>query len=132
MASLEYCARSYEASIIQGAECSDGSYPERREYEPGVLRLQENQIGLSDENLRSSAFDDGGAIWLEPGGGGVEVFEPEGEVEFLSGEVAAGDEAEDGVLDLGRKFGEGVAGAGASDGVELVEAEVVVEGGKGR
>jgi hypothetical protein len=40
----------------------------------------------------------------------------------LSGEVAAGDEAGDGVLDLGRKFGEGVAGASASDGVELVEA----------
>lgn len=62
----------------------------------------------------------------------MELFEPEGEVELSGGEVAAGDEAEDGVLDLGRKFGEGIAGAGAGDSVELVEAEVVVEGGKGR
>ena len=62
----------------------------------------------------------------------MQVFEPEGEIEFLSGEVAAGDEAENGVLDLGGKFGEGKTGAGTSDGVELVEAEVVVDGGKRR
>jgi hypothetical protein len=52
----------------------------------------------------------------------VELFEPEGEVELSRGEVAAGDEAEDGVLDLRGQLGEGVAGAGAGDGVELVEA----------
>ena len=62
----------------------------------------------------------------------MEVFEPEGEVELSGGEVAGGDEAEDGVLDLGWEFGEGVAGAGAGDGVELVEAELVVEGDGGR
>ena len=62
----------------------------------------------------------------------MEVFEPEGEVELSGGEVACGDEAEDGVLDLGGEFGEGVAGAGAGDGVELVEAEFVVEGQRWR
>ena len=62
----------------------------------------------------------------------MQVFQPEGEVEFSSGEVAGGDEAEDGVLDLGGEFGEGVAGAGAGDCVELVEAELVVEGERGR
>ncbi len=59
----------------------------------------------------------------------VEVFEPAGEVEFAAGEVARGDEAEDGVLELGWEFGVGVAGAGAGDGFDLVEAEAVVEGG---
>jgi hypothetical protein len=65
----------------------------------------------------------------------VEVFEPAGEVELAGGEVAGGDEVEDGVLELGGKLGEGVAGAGASDGVELVEAELIVESegwGRGR
>src|SRR5271155_2050016 len=62
----------------------------------------------------------------------VEVFEPEGEVEFAAGEVAGGDEAEDGVLELGGELVEGVAGAGAGDGFELVEAEAVVEGDGGR
>ena len=62
----------------------------------------------------------------------MQVLEPEGEVEFLSGEVAAGDEAKDGVLEIGGKLGEGVACVGAGDGVELIEAEVVVEGGEGR
>ena len=62
----------------------------------------------------------------------MELFEPEGEVEFSGGEVAGGDEAEDGVLDFGGEFGEGVAGAGAGDGVEFVEAELVVEGERGR
>jgi len=61
----------------------------------------------------------------------VEVFEPEGEVELSGGEVAGGDEAEDGVLDLGRKFGEGVAGTGAGDGVEFVQAELIVDGDGG-
>ena len=70
---------------------------------------------------------------LESGGGvAVEIFKPEGEVEFSGGEVAGGDEAEDGVLDLGGEFGESVAGAGAGDGVEFVEAEPVVEGERGR
>ena len=58
----------------------------------------------------------------------MQVFEPESEIEFSGGEVAARNEAENGVLDLGRKFGEGIAGVGASDGIEFVEAEVVVEG----
>ena len=58
----------------------------------------------------------------------MQVFEPEGEVELSGGEVAGGDEAEDGVLDLGWELGEGVTGAGAGDGVELIEAELVVEG----
>jgi hypothetical protein len=62
----------------------------------------------------------------------VKVFEPEGEVELSCGEVAGGDEAEDGVLDFRGELGEGVAGAGASDGVELVEAELIVEGERGR
>ena len=63
-----------------------------------------------------------GRSWSEVGGVGVEVFEPEGEVEFPGGEVAGGNEAKDGVLDLCGEFGEGVAGAGAGDVVELVEA----------
>ena len=62
----------------------------------------------------------------------MEVFEPEGEVELSGGEIAAGDEAEDGVLNFSGEFGEGVAGAGAGDGVEFVEAELIVEGERGR
>jgi len=62
----------------------------------------------------------------------VEVFEPVGEVEFAGGDVAGGDEAEDGVLEVGGELGEAVAGAGASDGFQLVEAEAVVEGDGGR
>jgi len=58
----------------------------------------------------------------------VEVFEPKGEVELSGGEVASGDEAENGVLNLGWEVGEGVAGAGSRDGVEFVEAELVVKG----
>jgi hypothetical protein len=62
----------------------------------------------------------------------VEVFEPEGEVELSSSEIAAGDELQDGILNFGREFGEWVAGAGAGDSVELVEAELVVEGNGGK
>ena len=62
----------------------------------------------------------------------MEVFEPEGEVEFSGGEIAAGDEAEDGVLNFGWEFGEGVAGSGAGDGVEFVEAELIIDGDGGR
>jgi hypothetical protein len=69
---------------------------------------------------------------LESGGAGVEVFEPEGEVELSGCEIPARDEAEDGVLDFGGEFGEGVAGAGASNGVEFVEAELAVERERGR
>ncbi len=61
----------------------------------------------------------------------MEIFEPEGEVELSGGEVAGGDEVEDGILDLGGELGEGIAGAGAGDGVELVKAELVVEGDGG-
>jgi hypothetical protein len=68
-----------------------------------------------------------GAELLESCGGGVQVFEPEGEVEFSGGEAAAGDEAEKSVLEIGGKLGKGVAGVSTSDGVELVEAEVVIE-----
>ena len=62
----------------------------------------------------------------------MEVFEPAGEVEFAAGEVAGGDEAEDGVLELGGEFGEGVVGAGAGDDFDLVETEAVVKGDGGR
>ena len=62
----------------------------------------------------------------------MEVFEPEGEVEFSGGDIAAGDEAEDSVLNFGRQFGEGVAGAGAGDRVEFVEPQLIVEGDGGR
>jgi hypothetical protein len=62
----------------------------------------------------------------------VKFFEPESEVELSGGEVAGGDEAEDGVLNLRWEFGEGVAGAGAGDGVEFVEPELIVEGERGR
>jgi hypothetical protein len=62
----------------------------------------------------------------------MEFVEPEGEVELSGGEVAGGNEAEDGVLDFSGEFGEGVAGAGAGDGVEFVEAELVVDGDGGR
>jgi len=58
----------------------------------------------------------------------VELLEPKSQIEFSGGEIAGGDEAEDGVLDFGGEFGEGVAGAGTGDGVELVEADLVVEG----
>jgi hypothetical protein len=64
---------------------------------------------------------------LESSGVAVEVFEPAGEVELSGGEVAGGDEAENGALDVGWEFGEGVAGAGASEGVEFVESEAIVE-----
>ena len=62
----------------------------------------------------------------------MEVFEPVGQVEFAAGEVAGGDEAEDGVLELGGELGEGVVGAGAGDDFDLVEAEAVVKGDGGR
>ena len=62
----------------------------------------------------------------------MQVFKPEGEVELSGGEVAGGDEAEDGVLDLGWKLGKGVAGAGAGDNVELIEAKLIVDGKRGR
>lgn len=62
----------------------------------------------------------------------MEVFEPGGHVQFAAGEVAGGDEAEDRVLQVGVEFGEGVAGAAAGDGFELVEAEAVVEGDGGQ
>ena len=58
----------------------------------------------------------------------MQVFKPDGEVEFSGGEVAGGYEVEDGVLEVGGEFGEGVAGAGAGDAIEFVEAELVVEG----
>jgi hypothetical protein len=58
----------------------------------------------------------------------VQVFEPVGEVEFAAGEVAGGNEAENGVLKLGGKLGEGVVGAGAGDGFDLVETEAIVKG----
>lgn len=58
-------------------------------------------------------------------GGGAEVFEPEGEVEILRGEVAGGDEVEHGVLKLGGELGEGIAGTGAGEGVECIQAEGV-------
>jgi hypothetical protein len=68
------------------------------------------------------------AVELENGCGvAVELFEPESEIEFSGGQVAASDEAEDGVLDFGGEFGEGVTGAGTGDGVELVESELVVD-----
>jgi len=59
---------------------------------------------------------------LKSGCIGVELFEPEGEVKLVGGEVAGGDQAEDGVLNFSGEFGEGVTGAGAGDGVEFVEA----------
>jgi hypothetical protein len=69
------------------------------------------------------------------GGGGAKVFEPVGEVEGGGGEVAGGDEVEHGVLEVGGEFGEGVVGVGAGEGVEGVEAKLVVgqgEAGAGR
>ena len=71
-------------------------------------------------------------VLLEGGGGAVEFFEPEGEVELSGGKVAGGDEVEDGVLNFGWKLGEGVAGAGAGEDVKFVEAEMIVEGKRGR
>jgi len=50
----------------------------------------------------------------------------------VCGEIAGGDQAEDGVLDFGGEFGEGITGAGAGDGVEFVEAELIVDGDWGR
>jgi len=59
-----------------------------------------------------------------------QVIEPDGEIKTPGGEVAGGDEAENGVLNLGGEIGEGKAGAGTGKGVELVEAELVVDGKK--
>jgi hypothetical protein len=74
----------------------------------------------------------GDSCYLQSGcegqGVGVEVCEPAGEVELASGEVAGGDEAEDGVLEIRVELDEGVASAGAGDGLQLVKAEAVVEG----
>jgi len=69
---------------------------------------------------------------LEGGSVAVEVLQPESEVELSGGEVAGGDEDEDGVLNLGGEFGERVARAGAGNCVEFVEAELVVERERGR
>ena len=62
----------------------------------------------------------------------LQVFEPVGQVELAGGEVAGGDEAEDGVLNFGGEFGEGIPCAGAGDGVEFVEAQLIVEGERRR
>jgi len=62
----------------------------------------------------------------------VKIFKPEGEIEVTGGEVTGGDEVEDGVLEFGKEFDEGVTGAGAGEGVEFVEAELVVEDERGR
>ena len=61
-------------------------------------------------------------------GVGLEVFQPEGQVEFAGGEVAGGDEIEDGFLKLDGEFGEGITGTSAGDGLDLIEAEPIVEG----
>lgn len=60
----------------------------------------------------------------------MEIFEPAGEVELAGSEVAAGDEVENGVLKVGGELDECVAGAGAGEEVEFVEAEPIVEGWK--
>ena len=77
---------------------------------------------------RRCSFCVGLLLGCEGQGVGLEVFEPEGEVEFAGGDVAGGDEAKNGLLKLEGELGEPVAGAGAGDGFELVEAEPVVEG----
>jgi hypothetical protein len=66
------------------------------------------------------------------GSDGVEVFKPEGQVDFSGGDVAGGNQAEDGILNLLREFGERVAGASADNGVEFVEAELIVDGERGQ
>jgi hypothetical protein len=61
----------------------------------------------------------------------VKIFEPAGEVEVAGGEVSGSDEVEDGVLEFGKEFDEGVTGAGAGEGVEFIESELVVEDERG-
>lgn len=61
----------------------------------------------------------------------AKVFQPGGEIEVRCGEVSAGDEVEDGLLDVGGQLGESVAGAVPGEGVELIEAVTVVELGDG-
>ena len=62
----------------------------------------------------------------------VQVVEPEGEVEFSGGQVSGSDEADHGVLNLGREIGKGKGGEVAGHGVEFVEAELIVGGTKAR
>ena len=62
----------------------------------------------------------------------MEVFKPDGQVDFSGGDVAGGDQAEDGVLNLFGELGERVAGASAGNGVEFVEAELIVGGERGQ
>ena len=61
----------------------------------------------------------------------MKIFEPVGEVEIAGGEISGGDEVEDGVLEFGKEFDEGITGVGAGKGVEFVEAELVVEDERG-
>ncbi len=58
----------------------------------------------------------------------MKAGEPRRKIESAGSEVAGGDEAEDGVLELDGQVGEGEAGTSAGERVELVEAHLMIEG----
>jgi hypothetical protein len=100
----------------------------------GLVRGKDDLASL-DTPISESRY--GHPAWMEAldrcdGQVAAEDFEPEGQVDSMGGEVAAGDEVQDGFLELRGKLGEGVAGAGAADGFELVQGEAVVECDGGR
>ena len=57
----------------------------------------------------------------------MKVFEPTSEIQPAGGEIAGGDEIEDGVLQFRRELGKGVASTDAGEGVEFVQTELVIQ-----
>jgi hypothetical protein len=58
---------------------------------------------------------------------GVELSQPAGQVELPAGQIAGGDQAQDGVLQVGVELREAVAGTAAGDVLKLVQAQAIVE-----
>ena len=57
----------------------------------------------------------------------MEICEPAGEVKPPAAQVARGDQAQDGVLQVGMELREGVSGTGPGDVLKLVQAQAIVE-----
>jgi hypothetical protein len=107
-------------------------------YDPEAdLALDDEEDEEDDEQNdfvdRPSRFSQRDATPAEPSGSqresvGMEVCEPAGKVELPAAQVARGDQAQDGVLQVGMELREGVPGTAAGDVLKLVQAQAIVEG----
>ena len=57
----------------------------------------------------------------------MKVFEPTSQIQSARGQIAGGDEIEDGVLQFRRELGKGVASTDAGEGVEFVQTKLVIQ-----